>query len=94
MCVYTVGGGSNSDQDGIANRCWNNHGAELCTVSQMHIAVANGLSITEFYWLADRTADDRGIRTNTSGSTYNFDGEDDVTDNYNGGYCCTVLHGQ
>lgn len=95
MCVYTVGGGSNSDQDGIANRCWNNHGAQLCTVAQMHIAVGNGLSLTNAYWLADRTNDDEAILTNRSGTgNYNFDTTANPTSNFDGGYCCIVLHGQ
>ena len=95
MCVYTVGGGSNSDQDGIANRCWNNHGAQLCTVAQMHIAVGNGLSLTSTYWLADRTNDDEAILTNRSGTgNYNFDTTANPASNFDGGYCCIVLHGQ
>jgi len=95
MCVYTVGGGSNSDQDGTAARCWNNHGAQLCTVAQMHIAVSKGLSLTTNLWLADRTNDDEAILTNRTGTyNYNFDTTANPTSNFDGGYCCIVLHGQ
>ena len=61
----------------------------------MHIAVSKGLSLTTNLWLADRTNDDEAILTNRTGTyNYNFDTTANPTSNFDGGYCCIVLHGQ
>ena len=92
LCVYSLGGGSNTDYDGVSERCWDNYGAELCTYNQLQIAVKDGLSLSSSLYMRDMVADDTALETNRTGTSTNFEGTIDTGANRSGAYCCRIMN--
>lgn len=91
LCIRQQSNGGGPDWNDASDLCWNNHGAELCSINQMRIAGSQGFSISANYWLRDRPADDVGAVTNGSNPA-NFDNDIPYTTGQNGGYCCIMLY--
>lgn len=90
LCIRQQSNGSGPDWNDASDLCWNNHGAELCSINQMRIATSQGFSVAANYWLRDRLGDDVAAVTNGS-NQFNFDNDVLYNTSRSGGYCCIML---
>lgn len=97
LCVYTYTTGADNLYEGHAKQCWDKYGAELCTYSQMSIAVKlNQITLsssTDDGVLGDRVDDDETIFVDGTDKD-NFDGTNGGDTSRGRAFCCLMYNDQ
>ena len=90
LCVYKVTGSYNWYS--AAYQCFNQHGAELCSMAELRRARANPISGTfdTGYWMRDRLSDTDSAVTNSTDASV-FDNDSGRSNTQSGGYCCRIV---
>ncbi len=92
VCIYSCDICTEGDTTCVnwieaASYC-SSYGLSLCTYEELYLAKRDGMSLSQNFWMADRTADNGALYVNDTSNENNFDAQDNVRDDRTGFYCC------